>query len=83
MTLLDKLIIKIALNILCDLHLTYDLTQTLDRQTNNIRGATGAARAPKPGKTPRMAACRRCRCLLFFKIKVRPRSCRSYPIWRP
>ena len=21
--------------------------------------------------------------LLFFKIKVRPRSCRSYPIWRP
>ena len=24
-----------------------------------------------------------CRCLLFFKIEVRPRSCRSYHIWRP
>ena len=34
----------------------------------------GAARAPKPGKTPIMAARRRCRRhLLFFKIKVRPR----------
>jgi len=44
------------------------------------RGATGAARAPKPGKTPIMAARRR---LLFFKIEVRPRSCRSYHIWRP
>ena len=45
-----------------------------------FRGATRAARAPKPGKTPIMAAC--C-CLLFSKIKVRPRSCRSYPISRP
>ena len=45
-----------------------------------LRGATGAARAPKPGKTPIMAARRR---LLFFKIEVRPRSCRSYQIWRP
>ena len=40
------------------------------------------ASAPKPGKTPTMAArCRRR--LLLFKIKVRPRSCRYYPIWRP
>ena len=31
------------------------------------RGATGAARVPKPGKTPVMAACRR-HCYLFFKI---------------
>ena len=51
---------------------------------NPIRGATGAARGPNPGKTPRMAARRSCRCrVLFFKIKVRPRPCRSYPIWRP
>ena len=35
-----------------------------------------------PGKTPIMAACCRRR-LLFFKIEVRPRSCRSYHIWRP
>ena len=50
----------------------------------DIRGATGAARAPKPGKIPIMAANRRrCRHLLFFKIEVRPRSCRSYYIWRP
>ena len=49
-----------------------------------LRGATGAARAPKPGETPIMAARRRCRRhLLFFKIEVRPRSCRSYHIWRP
>ena len=49
-----------------------------------IRGATGVARAPKPGKTPIMAARRRCRRrFLFFKIEVRPRSCRSYHIWRP
>ena len=48
------------------------------------RGATGAARVPKPGKTPVMAAYRHCRRrLLFFKIKVRPRSWRYYPIWRP
>ena len=33
------------------------------------------------GKTPIMAAPRRC--LLFFKIEVRPRSCRSYHTWRP
>ena len=50
----------------------------------NHRGATVAARATKPGKTPIMAAPRRCRHrLLFFKIEVRPRSCRSYHIWRP
>ena len=48
------------------------------------RGANGTARAPKPGKTPIMAARRGCRRrLLFFKIEVRPRSCRSYHIWRP
>ena len=46
----------------------------------DFRGATGAARESKPGKTPIMAARRR---LLFFKIEVRPRSCRSYHIWRP
>ena len=46
-----------------------------------FRGATGVACAPKPDKTPIMAARRRR--LLFFKIKVRPGSCRSYPIWRP
>ena len=48
----------------------------------HCRGTTGAARTPKPGKTPIMAVRRRCR-LLFFKIEVRPRSCRSYHIWRP
>ena len=49
-----------------------------------LRGATGAASVPKPDKTPITAACRRCRCrVLFFKIKVRPRSCRSYTLWRP
>ena len=37
--------------------------------------------APKPGKTPIMAVPRRC--LLFFKIEVRPRSCWSYNLWRP
>jgi hypothetical protein len=37
-------------------------------------------RGAAPDKTPTMAARRR---LLFFKIKVRPGSCRSYPIWRP
>ena len=49
-----------------------------------LSGATGAARAPKPDKTPIMAA-RHCCCrrLLFFNIKVRPRSCRSYHIWHP
>ena len=49
-----------------------------------VRGATGAARAPKPGKTPPMAPrCHCCRRFLFFKIEVRPRSCRSYHKWRP
>ena len=48
------------------------------------RGATGAARVPKPDKTPIMVACRPYRRLvLFFKIKVGPRSCRSYLLWRP
>ena len=57
--------------------------QRIDIWTDN-RGATGAARAPKPGKTPIMEARRHChRHLLFFMIKVRPGSCRSYPIWRP
>ena len=46
------------------------------------RGATGAVHVTKPGKTPIMTA-RCCRRLLFFKIEVRPRSCRSYHIWRP
>ena len=47
------------------------------------RGATGAARAPKPGKAPIMAARRRCRRrLLFFKIEVRPRPCRPYRVRR-
>ena len=47
-----------------------------------VRGATGAVRTPKLDKTPNTAArCRRR--VLFCKIKVRPRSCRSYPVWRP
>ena len=45
------------------------------------RGATGAARGPKPGKAPIMAARHRCR-LLFFKIEVRPRPCRPYRVRR-
>ena len=54
---------------------------------HRVRGATGAARAPKPGKAPIMAARRRCRrrCrrrLLFFKIEVRPRPCRPYRVRR-
>ena len=40
--------------------------------------------APKPDKTPimvvRLCCCRR---VLFFKIKVRSRSCWFYPIWHP
>ena len=36
------------------------------------------ARRPRPGKLRPPD-----RCILFCKIKVRPRSCRSYPIWRP
>ena len=60
----------------------------LQKKTNDgrscTRGATGAARAPKLDKTPNTAARRRCRRRnLFFKIKVRPRSCRPYPVWRP
>ena len=36
------------------------------------------------GAPPIMAARRHCRRrLLFFKIEVRPRSCRSYHMWRP
>ena len=47
------------------------------------RGATGAVRAPKPGKSSIMAARRRCcRRLLFFKIEVRPRPCRPYRVRR-
>ena len=45
-----------------------------------IRGATGKVRVPMPDKTP-ITVMRRC--FLFFKIKVRPRSCQSYPLWRP
>ena len=41
-----------------------------------------AVRGSKPGKIPIVAARHHCR-LLFFKIEVRPRSCRSYHIWRP
>ena len=40
-------------------------------------------RAPKPDRTPITVTGCRCCLILFFKIKVRPRSCRSYPIWRP
>ena len=48
------------------------------------RGATSAARAPKPDKPPNMAARHRCfRRVLFCKIKVRSWSCRSYSLWRP
>ena len=48
-----------------------------------VRGATGAARAPKPGKAPIMAARRRYRRrLLFFKIEVRPRPCWPYRVRR-
>ena len=36
------------------------------------------AQEPTPDKAPITGAHN-----LFFKIKVRPRSCRSYPIWRP
>jgi hypothetical protein len=45
--------------------------------------------APTPQRAPRQAkttiTCGRCchRCILFCKIKVRPRSYRSYPLWRP
>ena len=49
-----------------------------------FRGANGAVRVPKQDKTPIMVP--HCRChhrLLFFKIKVRLRSCQSYPIWHP
>ena len=54
------------------------------RFLNPGRDATGAARSAKPVKSPIMAAHRCCcRRLLFFKIEVRPRSCRSYHIWRP
>ena len=45
-----------------------------------IRGATGKVRVPMPDKTPITVMRRR---FLFFKIKVRPRPCRSYPLWRP
>jgi hypothetical protein len=49
--------------------------------TGTVGGATGAARAPKPGKAPILAArCRRR--LLFFKIEVRPRPCRPYRVRR-
>ena len=46
------------------------------------RGAIGAVRTSKLDKTPVKSALHRCR-LLFFKIKVRPRLCRSYPIRSP
>ena len=54
-----------------------DFLQTIFK-TNIFSGA------PKLDKTPNTAARRLCRRRnLSFKIKVRPRSCRSYPIWRP
>ena len=49
----------------------------------DLEQATGAppARVPQPDKTTLKTACRRCRRrVIFFKIKVRPRSCRSYLI---
>jgi hypothetical protein len=53
----------------------------LKQTTVKERGATGAALAPKPGKTSIMAARRRCcRRLLFFKIEVRPRPCWPYRV---
>ena len=47
------------------------------------RGATGAPQMPKAVKTPGTAARRCWHRFLFFKIKVRPQSCQSYPIWCP
>ena len=48
-----------------------------------IYNTTQGRRAPKPGKTPIMAARRCCRRrLLFFKIKVRPRPCQPYRVRR-
>ena len=44
------------------------------------RGASSAAYASEPDKTPIIAVRGRCR-LFFFKIKVRPGSCWSYPVW--
>ena len=50
----------------------------------SCRGATCTECAPKPDKTPIMVVrLRGPRRILFFKIKVRPRSCRPYPLWRP
>ena len=50
----------------------------------DCKGATGTTCALKPGKTSRMEGRNHCRRrILFFKIKVRPRSGWSYPIWRP
>ena len=43
---------------------------------NITRSATQAARASKQDKT-------RCCRILFYKIQVRPRFCRSYPLWHP
>ena len=54
-----------------------------DSSLLSIRGATGVARPPKLDKTPIKAAHCCCPRLLFFKIKVRLRSCQSYPIWCP
>ena len=57
--------------------------ETLSDLIGTSRGATGAAGAPKPGKTPIMAARRSCRRrLLLFKIKVRPWPCRPYRVRR-
>ena len=54
-----------------------------NKATESQQGAP-PARAPKQGKTPIMVACH-CyrRRPLFFKIELRPRSCRSYHIWHP
>ena len=56
--------------------------QQTPEQTSNA-GAPPPRHARPSQKTPMMAPRRCCRHqLLFFKIKVRPGSCRSYPIWR-
>ena len=53
------------------------------KMTTRLRDATHATRAPKPDKTP-VTSVRHCFCrhILFFKIKVKQWSCRSYSIWR-
>ena len=47
------------------------------------RDATGKVGARQGKNHCNTAARCRCRRVLFCKIKVRPPSCRSYPLWRP